>query len=199
MRIIGYNSQRDNFDFKGLFSASCQCFSTSAWMLLSFYVKSIIATDDQGLKRYVDDVSDTVGVPGVGEKIKRLHSYISGNSAYWWDVQKAGIESWLDHLGGRCVFKDGNCTMTELVEQLSKGPVIIGTNKMGGLPGGHIILAVDCEGKSLICNDPYGNALTSYRNVNGEMVYYPIDWIRKFIGGDKIRCMWYDINKPKGS
>ncbi len=201
MRQIGYNTQRDNFDFGGQFKASCQCFSTSAWMLLSFFAPSSYkANDDAFLARYVDDVSDAVGKPGVGEEIKENDHAIKGNTAYWWQVHKEAIRKWLV-AGGianpKVVFKDGDCSATELREALKISPVILGTNKMAGLPGGHIILLVDQTEDSFVVNDPFGNATTGYVDKNGSMVKYPKDWILPFISynrGRLMRAMWIDKN-----
>ena len=185
MRLVGYNSQRDNFDFGGQFRGSCQCFSTAAWMFISYIDPKFKANDDISLRAYVDDVSDIVGKPGIGEKIKKAYRFISGNSAYWWQVHKAALEA---RLGEKVVFRDGDMSEAEFVEAVMRGPVIIGTNKMAGLPGGHIILATDRDRY----NDPYGNARTGYRDRNGANVEYPLDWIRPFIEynkGNKIRAI----------
>lgn len=190
MRKVGYNSQRDNYDFGGLFKAACQCFSTAAWMFMSWFDEKIIAGDDVALKGYVDNVSDIVGSAGIGERIKRNFSFITGNSAYWWQVHKAAIE---ERLCFPVTFRDGDMTLAELIEKVRLGPVIVGTNKLGGLPGGHIILLVDTDGISFTVNDPYGNAVSRYANKNGEAVSYPIDWLKQYMGdtyGSRIRAIY---------
>lgn len=200
MRKIGWNSQRDNFDFKGMFRGGSQCFSTCAWMFMSFFTDKYPANDDSMLSKYVDDVSDLVGSPGIGEIIKLKFRWITGNSAYWWNVQQAGIEKWLHLAGvsGRAVFMDGTCSWDKLAEVLKAGPVILQTNKMGGLRGGHIILIVDIEGDYLIANDPFGNALTGYSSKSGESVRYYKGFLKPYVGGEKLRCMWWDMASIKG-
>ncbi|HNX81929.1 MAG TPA: papain-like cysteine protease family protein [Candidatus Omnitrophota bacterium] len=189
MRKIEYNSQRDNFDFGGQFKGSCQCFSTSAWMFLSYYSPDILAGDDDGLKRYVDDVSNIVGTPGIGEQVAVKDHSISGNSAYWWQVHKAAIEKkFSDHLypyPQKVIFRE-QTTIDELRSALANGPVILGTRKLAGLPGGHIILAVDIDGENIICDDPYGDANTNYKNVNGAGVSYSPELLAGHIGA----AMW---------
>lgn len=189
MRLLEYNSQRDNYDFEGQFKGSCQCFSTSVWMFLAYYVPDIIAHDDNGLAKYVDDVSNIVGKPGIGEQVKSEHPEITGNTAYWWQVHKAAIEKiFSDHLGHcpqKVAFRE-QVTIDELKNALENGPVILGTRKLGGLPGGHIILAVDKDAGNIYCNDPYGDATKGYASRNGENVKYPIDWLSHHIGA----AMW---------
>lgn len=182
-RMIGYNTQRNNFDFNGKFPGSCQCFATSAWMFMSHYNQDIKYDDDTALSSYVDDVSDAVGKAGIGEKVKQMISRITGNSAYWWDVQKSGISKWLGVTN--IVFKS-NVSYAEILELSMEKPVICGTSKLGGLPGGHIILAVDNVVNNgvqcLLCNDPYGDANTFYKNQNGACVIYGPDMASKFTG-----------------
>jgi uncharacterized protein YvpB len=57
--------------------------------------------------------------------------------------------------------------------------VIIGTFKLGGLPGGHIILLVGIDDYDYIVNDPFGNANTNYKDKNGAGVIYPKELIKK--------------------
>jgi hypothetical protein len=200
MKQIGYNSQRNNYSFGGTFKAFWQCFSTSAWMLMSFYSSRYKADDDQGLAEYLDDVEWTIGKRGIAEKtIQKLKFKISGGSSYWWLVQKAGIEVWLSYQAdvvGECVFYDGTMPIAELADILKTNPVILATNKLGGLPGGHIILAVgyNALNDSLICNDPFGNARVKYQSENGEGVEYPIDWLKPYIeiSKGKCRCMYFN-------
>jgi hypothetical protein len=184
MRIIGYNSQRDNFDFSGKFHGWQQCFSTSAWMFMSFWSDKIAFNDDKALAKYVDDVSDAVGEPGTGEAVKKDHHEIVGNSAYWWVVQKVGIETKLNASGiqGQCIYQD-NATYDDIYKYLKNGPVIIGTDKLAGLPEGHIILGVDQADGGLIINDPYGDANSFYKNMNGAEVLYPRPLLEPHLSG----------------
>jgi hypothetical protein len=185
MRIIGYNSQRDNYDFSGSFRGWQQCFSTAVWMMMSFWTDKIKFDDDTALSKYVDDVSDAVGTPGIGEKIKAEHKEIIGNTAYWWAVHQVGINTYLSacEISGKCIHKS-NASYKDIYQLLEKGPVVIGTDKFAGLPGGHIILGIDQAGGGVIVNDPYGDANSMYKNVNGAGVLYPNVLLNPHISGN---------------
>ena len=189
---IAYNSQRDNINFGGKFPGFWQCFTTCAWMLMSFYSDKYVATDDEGLSNYLDDIEVTAGKTGIGEKIKHKYKWITGHTSEWWLTQQAGIEEYLWRAGvkGNAVFRDMTASFDELRSLLDGGPVIIGTSKLGGLPGGHIILAIGYNSEGIICHDPYGNAVTGYRSAAGGGVLYGDAYLRNFTG-EKIRCMYW--------
>ncbi len=187
MRKIGYNSQRNNHSFGGKFRGSWQCYTTSAWMFMSFYTPNIVAEDDEGLMNYFDDVEDSVGKVGIGEKIKRKFTWISGSTSYWPQVQCAGIDKylWRNGVKGTALYfqRKQKHTLDKIDECLKYGPVIIGTNKLGGLKGGHIILLVDKDNEgNYIVHDPYGNALKGYAVHNGAYVRYSKKWLEKYTG-----------------
>ena len=189
---VKYNSQRNNKDFKSTFPGWKQCFSSASWMLMSFYTNKIDATNDIELSKYFDDVEITVGSKGIGEKIFKG----TGSSSFWWTVQQAGITEWLNSKGisGEAVFRDCTMGFYDLKDLLDIAPVIIGTQKLGGLPGGHIILLTGYDDVSIIANDPFGNANTLYKDFNGEKVHYDFKMIMEhviFKAPDKIRCMYY--------
>lgn len=180
MRKIDYNSQRDNFDFDGKFPAWKQCFSTCAWMFMSYYNKDINATNDTKLAQYVDDVEALVGKPGIAEKVKQKYNWITGNTSMWWLVQQAGIQK---NLSEKEIIFSEKISVKELPELVKEKPVIIGTHKMGGLPGGHIILLVDYDSEkdSYVVNDPYGNATGNYLCDDGDSILYSHDFLKKYI------------------
>jgi hypothetical protein len=191
IHAIKYNSQRDNISLGG-FRAYWQCFSTSAWMFMSFYSPDIDATNDTKLSIYLDDVEDSIGNPGIGEIVKRKYNWITGRTSFWWLVQKEGIEKWLWHVGikGVVFFSDKQTDFDNLRKLVDNGPVILQTNKLGGLKGGHIILAVGYTDNALICHDPYGNCMTNYKDHNGAYVAYPDEVLMKATG-EKIRCLYW--------
>ncbi len=198
MRTIGYNSQRNNYSFAGKFSAWSQCFSTAAWMFMSFYTPTIEAEDDNGLMNYIDDVEAVVGKPGIGEKIKNKYSWITGNTSLWWLTQKEGIENYLWKAGviGQAIFKDGDYLISDLPNLLEKGPIILGTNKLGGLPGGHIILLIDYDkfNYAFLVNDSFGDAKYHYVNQNGNSIIYQENFLKQFIAiknTDKCRIIYW--------
>lgn len=185
MRKIAFNSQRDNDDFGGKFKAFNQCFTTSAIMLMSFYSKQIAGDDDIFLKKYLFDIEATLNPSGLGARLKLKYKWIKGATSYWWLVQKDAIEDYLHHYGvkGAAVFYDDNCLISSLRDFAVVGPFILQTNKLGGLPGGHIILVVDYnhEKKTLICHDPFGDARTNYKEHDGAYVEYGIDFLKEHI------------------
>lgn len=189
---VGYNSQRNNENFNGKFSGFKQCFSTCAWMLLSYYTDKIKADDDKGLASYLDDVEVTVGHPGIAEEIYKAHS----PSSFFWEVQAAGITKWLNGEGitGRAVFCEGTKSFFEMKPMLQDGPVILGTWKLAGLPNGHIILVTGYTDTAIICNDPFGDARTNYQDTNGKNVEYSFPFIMPstvYKQPDKIRCLYF--------
>jgi len=186
MRKIRFNSQRNNFDFAGKFKGYQQCFATSAWMFMSFFSDFFRADDDKQLAKYVDDVCNEVGESGIGEEEAKYHK-LSGNSAYYWLVQSAGIKKWLGSAGKKIAISyDSQSTADKIKSALKDSPVIVGTNRLGGLKGGHIILIADIDGEDFIVNDPYGNARTNYTDHNGDSVRYPVAWLSKYLTGHTI-------------
>lgn len=197
MREIDWNSQRDNISFAGKFPGYWQCFSTCAWMFLSWLCASINAKDDKGLAQYLDDVEATIGKSGIAERtIAKLKLKITGGSSFWWRIQHEGIKEWAQMNGSTSdiVFRDGTFSIGSLPSVLATSPVIIATKKLGGLPGGHIILIVDYDEKnnSYVVNDPYGNAKTKYLDKNGDSVLYNAVWLYDYInvGAGKCRCIF---------
>lgn len=180
MRKIIYNSQRDNFTFEGKFKSWNQCFSTCAWMFISFYDKNIDATNDKQLAKYVDDVENNVGKPGIAEKIMEKLRWITGYTSMWYLVQQAGIQKYLPKK--KIIFNEF-FSIKNLHELVIKKPVIIGTSKLGGLKNGHIILLVDYDSKtdSFMVNDPFGDATGNYLYKNGDGVKYKKQWLNKYI------------------
>lgn len=88
---------------------------------------------------------------------------------------------YLRHYGvkGSAMFHDGTALIGSLKDFAKIGPLILGTHKLGGLPGGHIILVVDYNAKTncLVCHDPFGNAMTNYKDHDGAYVEYPVEWL----------------------
>ena len=188
---VDYNSQRNNVTF-GTFSGHRQCFTSCSWMLMSYYTNMIDGTSDRAMSAYFDDVEDSVGKAGIGEKIKQRFNWIKGNTSYWWAVQQFGITEWLNRYGvsGHAVFAD-SMPMDKLIKLVDQGPVIVGTKKLGGLPGGHIILLIGYESGNFMVNDPYGNAMFRYKDHDGEEVLYSRDYLNKYLTNG--RCIFWSV------
>jgi len=187
MRKVIYNSQRNNYDFSGSFSAWSQCFSTCAWMFISYFDNSYDALDDNELSKYFDEVEATVGQPGIAEKVILKCKWITGKTSLWWAVQQTAIQQYLPH---KYIRFDAEHNIDMILDIIKHSPIIIGTNKIGGLPDGHIVLLVDYDGdsKSFLVNDPFGNARSNYRDYNGDSILYNFDWLRKFINYGNNTC-----------
>jgi len=171
MRKIGYNYQTDNIIALGI-RGSSQCFSTCDWMFLSYYCQLYKVNDDPMIKQYIE----ALGKEDV-------------NKIFEWEAHRMQIQKWLFVQNVPGLMKQELISKDKLKELLKTRPVIIGTKKMAGLPGGHIILGVDVDGDNIICNDPYGNALTNYKSKNGENVQYVFEM---FDSGKNIRGMWLE-------
>jgi hypothetical protein len=180
---IAYNNQKDNVNFNGKFSGYAQCFSTSVWTAMSFFSLEIDATNDLTLSKYVDDVEASVGnIPGLAEIIIKQNHSITGRTSLFWDVQRIGMTMWLNNLGvkGKAVV-ELNAPYTRIKEVLDMAtPIVIGTDKMGNLPGGHIVLSVGKTDVQTIVHDPFGNPTTNYTNANGKYIYLMDSYLSKY-------------------
>ncbi len=182
---IPSNDQRDNLNFSGKFPGYAQCFSTSVWMDMSHYSLEIDALDDVALSKYVDDVEAAVGTKsGLAEIVMSKDPAIKGKTSLFWKVQQYGMSIWLANKGvkGQSVFEE-NKPYSRIKEILKTDPVVIGTNTMGGLPAGHIVLAIGYDNIHIIVNDPFGNANTNYTDHKGGSVYYKDDFLKKYFTG----------------
>ena len=208
MESLGYNTQRDNDDFGGRVSGHVQCFSTCAWMFMAYYDAGVDAGDDRGLRAYVDDVESRVGVPRAGagtaewviarDKAIRQAVEAGMRSMYFWRVHAHAIEVRLHRAGvsGTCVYREG-MRLAVLDKALARGPVILATNKLGGLRGGHVILLLGKQGQDgYIVHDPYGDARSGYRNHDGNRVLYGRDLLTTHATdkGRVRRCLYWTRN-----
>jgi hypothetical protein len=160
---------------------------------MSYFCNEIEANDDEGLSRYLDDIEITIGTPGIGEVVKRKYDWIMGRTSLWWMVQKEGIEKWLNEreIKGKIIFRDCDLDYNQLSSILDKhGPIILGTNKIGGLPGGHIILLIGHDEQGKFCHDPFGDAKMNYKNIEGKGVRYLDEYLIQYTG-QNVRCMYW--------
>jgi hypothetical protein len=172
-----YINQRTNYGWEGKLSPSRQCFYSSAVMLLSHYDKA--AKDLEYLIQYVDDTEILVGKPGIAE---RLFPKLTGRTGAYWAVHRAAIQ---ERLKKEVVF-DATMPYEVMKNIVAEKPVIIGTKEIGALSGGHIIVAMRISEKGIIVNDPYGNALTKYKDHNGNGIDYPDDYLKKYFSNHVI-------------
>ena len=98
---VAYNSQRDNRSFGGRIPGNVQCFATCAWMFMSFFDDKIDATDDEGLRDYLDDIESSVGDEGSAEDFLRHDDAIRDavekgvNSMFFWKIHVNAINKTL--------------------------------------------------------------------------------------------------------
>ena len=180
IRKIGYNWQVNNITENNL-NAFSQCFSTSIWMMLSYYCPSEYqADDDQGLSKYVLYCEE--------QKVNYPHPSLL------WVIQQKAMQKYLDdaEFEGKVIYRDGDWPIADLYDTVDKTPVIIGTKKLGRLPDGHIILLADVWGiESFDVKDPYGNANTNYEKngpLDGDDVIYTLDFLRPHIDTGTGKC-----------
>lgn len=198
MRSIQYNSQRDNHSFGGRFKAWSQCFSTSTWMLICYWLKK--PCTDIELQQYVSEVEVMVGGSGrIAKKVVAWAKWITGYTSLWWLVQQEGIKTYLSGLNGSIVFRENNGTWAEVLTALQHGPVIVATHGLPGIRGGHIVLIVDHDSDAWIVHDPFGDATTAYTVTDGSNRRYGKEWFRRFtenVTGIKgqIRIMYFQPN-----
>lgn len=186
MRKVTYNSQRNNQSVFGqnTFSAWCQCFSTCAVMLMSYFSNNISGDDDEFLAKYVGEMDDQVNKAGYGEAVaEKLKIDPHAHSSYYFAIQEAGITKFLDRHGyaAKSILQ---MPFSELPALVKERPCILSTNKLGGLPDGHMILLCDYDEnkKAFPSNDPFGNANTNYADTNGESVLYGYEMLRQVAG-----------------
>ena len=184
--IVKYNSQRDNFSFAGTFPGWKQCFSTCAYMMMTYYWG--VSGSDHDLAAYVDDVEAGVGKKGIAETIKR--AWMGRFTSYWMVVQQAGINKWMRGKGlhGETIW--GNGHWFELDEVLKDGPVILHTNKIGGLKGGHLVLVIGMDDEYYYLHDPYGVPWTNYVDTNGESVPVRKTYLKKYTDKKPLFMYW---------
>ena len=121
------------------------------------------------------------------EEVMEEEHIKKGNSGYFWVVQEAGIQKWLDKVGKEyyATWVEGG-SYEQLIKALEENPVIFGTKKLGRLKGGHIILLNEHVNYYFHVNDPYGDARIDYKNISGGNIVYTEDFLLPYcrIAGD---------------
>jgi len=184
---IRFNLQ-DNNKKVGSIGGMIQCGYTTCAMLLSSV--SPIAETDDFIMRMIMDIEINVGEAGWGEKLLSRAGWTGGWIYSQVKAGKARMGAYLDvyieyikdflinnkieNVRVESVLKNGSWDrIRELL--LSNSPVMLGTKI---LPSGHFILLVAYdEEKGYQVKDPYGNALTSYKDKNGDCIWYPKEWL----------------------
>ena len=182
---IQYNSQRDNFEWGGLLKAWAQCFYTSCVMFLSNWIPA--ANTKEYETQYVDDTEVLVGKPGIAEKVMRRYNWITGRTGAWLYTHRDAIQERFaaaalnlkvigkagENLGGKLNLG----TPADISNALKNGSPVVISTKLTSF--GHIVLIIGETDTSWILHDPYGNALTDYRDLNGDSVRYEKNWFNE--------------------
>ncbi len=152
---VPYFSQRDNPEYSW-----ATCNPTSAAMVLYYY--------------------------GVRPTVRRLLS----DELFQWIVRRYGIGGQTDHgalseviraYGYRTTFSTRR-RWAEIDKEIAEGRPVV-------LPGyftatGHVVTVIGYTPSGLIVNDPWGNALTGYRDTYGARLFYPNGFLLDKCGRD---------------
>lgn len=167
-----YINQRKQKNWAGKLSGYRQCFYSAAVIFQSYFLTAI-TNWKTFYEEYVDSTEATVGKPGIAE---RLFPNLTGRTGAFWAVHLAAIKENVPFKNFQ--FKE-NLSFEELKKIIETRPAIIGTNKIGGLPGGHIIVAVRNAPGGVVVKDSYGNANTNYKDHNGDEIVIKDELLKK--------------------
>jgi hypothetical protein len=182
-RVKGHNSQGNNINFDKEISGWIQCFATSDWMFLSYLTDGYYdINDDVGIARFLTTL--LTGGEDVGAEprpIPKNHDEMFLWSKNFDMIKKylliAGCNKKIEYSG------DNGFSFDQIYGILKSRPMIIGTYKIGGLPGGHIIVAdhIDPNG-DIVVKDPAGDARMNYKAGSGDGAVYPLQMCKDHFG-----------------
>lgn len=193
---VEYFTQRDNKIF-----ASISCFPTSLAMCINYCLtqaglnKSAVGcAPENQLEDYLNMILDD-------NETKQWMIKNQGRLGMWiWQYKRRtlyAVESYIfnrlmNSLGYKSTesYNAGYQTVCNLLKQ-NELPMVIGGNFSSvSSVGGHMVNLVGYNSiglKEFIVNDPYGNALTGYKDDKGEYVRYPSKFFEKSKG--EIYCL----------
>jgi hypothetical protein len=194
------NTQRDNYDWGGKLPSWAQCFYASAVVALSTLIKIPQDKVQEYELEYVDDTEVLVGKKGIAERLIMKFPWLTGRSGQWFIVHQNAIYERLINAG--VAFKDVimydgsglwsaktgkktvvNKTWEEVVDNpLMNGSFILTTGKFPPT-NGHIVPIIGMTQDNYIVEDPYGNALTEYKDTDGHDVQYSKEFMKKYCKG----------------
>jgi len=175
-----YINQRTKPNYDKKLHPHRQCFYASAVMFLSHYLPE--AKSSSYYDEYVDDTEATVGKPGIAEK---YFPRLSGRTGAFWQVHQKAIELRLP--SHQVIFHEKISLAFLRACLASNDPIIYGTTNLGGLPGGHVVVAQKNFGnEGIITYDPFGDARTEYTTHDGEGVVYTEKFLSKNFSGRMI-------------
>lgn len=166
--IIDYDSQRDNPR-----EPLSTCNVTGLSMACNYMKPGSTSPDDLFGQANSPSMKSWIkkNVPGSSW----IMQYFASNSAnLCWPVLERLADEILNP-DFECYFKGiPNYRAVEKVIKQDQLPILLGTTLTGA---GHIILLVGIEEPNFVCHDPYGNALTNYKDANGAYVKYPYQFL----------------------
>jgi hypothetical protein len=165
-----YLSQRDNFKLgTDKIEPSNQCFLTSCTMFVKYIgekenILTIKNISEDEYQRVINGICITKNIP-----FNTTGRMVGGR--YLWDTHNTA----LDALSKPLSVKRINYTKDLIRKQIDCGyPVVMGIDISNYLKGasGHIVMCVGYDENGLIFHDPYGDAVTGYKDHNGKSVHY---------------------------
>ena len=102
--------------------------------------------------------------------------------------------AWMGRQYGMNARFNVNRTFEQIRAEIRAGfPVVVsGTFTRAG----HIVVLVGLQGQDFVANDPWGDALSRYRDHNGNHVVYPLAYLRDTIRGGS-NAKWAHFIRPK--
>ncbi len=172
---VVYNSQRDNANIRGL-RGSSQCGYTSASMMLSAFLPD--ASTDEFVASLIDRMEPKYGAASMADMILDKIPWARGmRLGMFGDAYAVVCQKILEERGAtaKIQWHPTGGTPEQLAAAIDQGsPAMLSTMITNS---GHYICVVGYDSDHWICHDPWGNALSGYRNQNGAFVQYPRDWL----------------------
>lgn len=155
---IVYFSQRNNYG-----SPFNECFPTSMVMMMANNLD--VTPVDQTLRAFMeDDLFDHF--------IEKTHKRTSAK--YEWKIERDMANKWLGKSNmlkpDPVVWREGMTTIEIEIEIDNGRMVVVGTDKLGGLPGGHIVCIGGYDELNFYLWDPFGDYRTRYGDHNGRNI-----------------------------
>lgn len=169
---VPYFSQRDNERSPG-----GTCNVTSYSMVLDYYHAPRKAVKDKQWEQREDELEAFIQANG---KVRHSHEALA------WAGRQYGLD---------CRF-GMNRTWDEIRAEIRAGRPVIVSGQF--TKSGHIIVIIGLRGNDFIVNDPWGNALTGYKNRNGAGLVYDFDYMERTVKDGK-NSKWAHFIRPKAA
>lgn len=179
---LTYYTQRNNWG-----DSYSECFPTS--MVMAMVNNGVEKVDPTLRKFMIDDL--------FAHFIEL--TYRSKEAKYYWDKEKDSCIKWLNkspyfnNSSKHYVAWIEGATYEQICKEIDEGyTVVLGTYKLGGLKGGHVLTVVGYdENRNFILYDPFGDPNTNYKSKNGKGVLISSsDNSISYMGSDMYRAMF---------